>query len=48
MSKKNALFCPVIGVLYSFSSPERFKHPVNVHWLLFTVGTFIFKKSHKR
>jgi hypothetical protein len=38
------LYC--FGVLYSFTSPELL-NPVNVHRLLFTVGTFIFFKNLK-
>ena len=41
--EKIRYFVLLIGVLYSFASPERFSNnPVNVHWLLFTVGTFVF------
>ncbi len=36
-----------LGVLYSFTSPERFLYPLNVHRLLFTVDTYFFKKHLK-
>jgi hypothetical protein len=44
--KKNCLILYCFGVLCSFTSPELL-NPVNVHRLLFTVGTFIFFKNLK-
>jgi hypothetical protein len=38
MENSVILYC--FGVLYSFTSPGRFDISVNVHWLLFTVGTY--------
>jgi hypothetical protein len=45
---KKRYFVLLFGVLSVFQVLNVSHHPVNVHWLLFTVGTFIFFKSHKQ